>query len=590
MKLFNCFKPFIVQLLVALVLVFMQVMADLQLPQYMANIVDQGIVLRDNSYILSTGFKMVLIALFGTACAVGVSFLAARIATGFSRNLRKAVFSTVESFSLHEFDKFSTASLITRSTNDIQQIQMVFILMLRIVIAAPIMGIGATVKAYQQAPSMSWIIALAVGVLLCLITIIFLIATPRFRKLQKLVDKLNLVTRQNLTGLRVIRAFNTQKVEEKKFNDVNIDLTKTNLFVNRLTVILQPMMMLIFNVTCLAIVWIGSHYIGDGTLEVGQMMAFMQYSLQVIMAFLMISIVFIMLPRAAVAMRRISEVLKTVPSIKDPPQPKRMPPVFEHGQVEFKNVTYRYPGSDEPALKDISFVAKQGQTTAIIGGTGSGKTTLVNLIPRFYDVTSGSVLVDNVDTREVSYRELRERIGYIPQKAVLFSGTIKSNIGYGVEDASKESVEQSLKVAQAYNFVEELGDTLNARVAQGGSNFSGGQKQRLAIARAIEKAPEIFIFDDSFSALDFKTDAALRKALKSVTKKSATIIVGQRISSVMTAEQIIVLDEGKMVGKGTHAELLKDCQTYREIALSQLSEKELKDNAVKPQQVQEAAV
>jgi ATP-binding cassette subfamily B protein len=552
-------------------------MTDLRLPEYMAEIVNEGIVNKNSDLILHTGLTMLLIALLGATCTIGVGYLAAKIATGFSLNLRQKVFTKIEGFSMEEFDKFSTASLITRSTNDIQQIQMVLIMMLRLVLSSPILAIGAIMKAYKMAPSMSWIIALAVAVLFGLIIVLFAFALPKFKILQKLVDRLNLVTRENLTGLRIIRAFNTEKYEENKFNIANINLTEVNLFVNRLMVIMQPMMMLIFNFTSIGIVWVGAHFIDSGSLMIGDMIAFMQYAMQVIMSFLMISMVFIMVPRASVSAQRVTEVLDTKPKIKDPKKPKNFDP-SKRGQVEFKNVSFSYYGADTPAIQDISFTAIPGETIAFVGGTGSGKSTLINLIPRFHDATIGEVTVDGVNIREVNQKDLHEKIGYVPQKSVLFSGTVASNIRYGSPNSSKKEVEDTAKIAQALDFVTKLDKKFAAPISQGGANISGGQKQRLSIARAIAKNPEIYIFDDSFSALDFATDAALRKALSIKTKTATVLIVAQRVGTIMNADKIIVLDKGKIVAEGKHKELLKTSKIYREIALSQLSEKELRKN------------
>lgn len=573
-KLIKYLKPYILSLVGILVLVYIQVQTDLQLPVYMAKIVNEGIVGQNNSIIWQTGQLMLLVSLLGAVCTVAYGYLAVKVATGFSKNLREKVFSRVESFSLKEFDKFSTASLITRSTNDIQQVQMVLIMILRMVVAAPIMGVGAVIKAYGMAPSMSWIIALAVTVLFGMIVVIFTIALPKFKMLQKLVDRLNLVTRENLTGLRVIRAFNTEQFEEDKFDRANKDLTQINLFVNRLMVVMQPLMMLIFNVVSILIVWVGAHLIGTGSLQIGDMIAFMQYAMQVLMSFLMISIIFIMVPRASVSAQRISEVVETEPGIVDPKKPKRFPTGIK-GSIEFKNVTFSYPGADTPVLKAISFEAAPSETTAIIGSTGSGKSTLINLIPRLYDVSEGQVLVDGLDVREVTKEDLCDKIGYVPQKGVLFKGNVNSNIRYGKQDATESEVKKAAKTAQAYDFVLDLEKGFKTSISQGGTNVSGGQKQRLAIARAVVKKPEIYIFDDSFSALDFKTDATLREALRSETNKATVLIVAQRISTILNADKIIVLDEGRIVGMGRHEELMKNSKVYREIATSQLSNQEL---------------
>ena len=574
-KILKYLKPYTIQIIALIVLVFGTVAATLQLPDYMAKIINDGIILQNNSLIFHNGFLMLLISLGGAACTIGVGYLASKIATGFSRDIRNKVFSRVESFSLTEFNKFSTASLITRSTNDIQQIQMVMAMLLRMVLQAPIMGIWAIFKAYHLAPSLSWVIALAVAILLGVIFVMFAVALPKFKILQKLVDRLNLVTRENLTGLRVIRAFNNEKIEEAKFEKANIDLTAVNLFVNRLMVVMQPMMMLILNLTSVLIVWLGAHLINSGNLEIGNMIAFMQYAMQVIMAFLMISIIFIMVPRASVSAGRVNEVIETEPIIKDPAKPKTTKNIY-NGILEFKNVSFCYPGADTPVLENISFQASPGETTAFIGSTGSGKSTLINLIPRFYDVSSGKIILDGIDVRDYKLKDLYAKIGYVPQKGVLFSGTVESNIKYGAPYANDSEVKKSAETSQAEEFINNLDGKFKASIAQGGANVSGGQKQRLAIARALVKKPEIYIFDDSFSALDFKTDAKLRQALKSETVDKTILIVAQRISTILSAEHIIVLDEGKIVGAGTHEQLLKDCDVYREIAYSQLSEEELK--------------
>ncbi|KUK76814.1 MAG: Xenobiotic-transporting ATPase, partial [candidate division WS6 bacterium 34_10] len=555
-------------------LTYIQVMAGLQLPDYMATIVNDGIIQENQPLIWDTGLKMLLVTVVGAISTIAVGYIASKVGTGFGKSLRKDVFSKVESFSLTEFNKFSIASLITRSTNDIQQIQMVLTMMFRMVISAPITGILAVTKANQMAPSMTWIMWVAVVALMVVIAIMFVIALPKFEIIQKLIDKLNLVTRENLTGLRVIRAFNTEKNEEKKFDKVNRELMKVNLFVQRLMAFLQPAMMLILNLTTIAIIWIGSHLIETGNLQIGDMMAFMQYALQVIIAFLMVSMLFILIPRASVSAKRILEILETKPVIIDPKKPKK-PKKDIRGVVEFKDVTFAYPDADVPVLQNISFKAKAGETTAIIGGTGSGKSTIVNLIPRFFDVTSGAILVDGVDIREMKQSKLREKIGYIPQKGVLFSGTVESNIKYGAPDIGEDEVRKAAEIAQASEFINKLGKKYKANIAQGGTNVSGGQKQRLSIARALATKPEIYIFDDSFSALDFKTASKLRKELKKETKDSTVIIVAQRISTILDADQIIVLEDGEIVGIGRHKELMKTSKVYREIALSQLSEQEL---------------
>jgi len=525
-------------------------------------------------YILYTGFIMLLITGLSALSTILVAFFGSRIAAGVARDLRRDLFARVESFSNAEFDKFSTASLITRTTNDITQIQMLLIIMIRMVFYAPIMGIGGVFRALSKSVSMSWIIALAVIVLLGMISILYSIAMPKFMLMQKLIDRLNLVTRENLSGIMVVRAFNNQKFEEERFDKANQDITKVGLFVNRAMAFMFPSMMLVMNGITLLIVWVGAHQIQNSSMQVGDMMAFMQYAIQIIFAFLMFSMLFIMIPRASVSAERIAEVLATEPSIKDPENPKQFNENMA-GTVEFRNVSFKYPGAEEYALKDINFKVLPGQTVGIIGRTGSGKSTLVNLILRFYDVTEGQVLIDGVDVREVRQEDLRRRIGYVPQKSWLFSGTIKSNLKYGNEQATDEEIKEAAEIAQAMEFINEKTKKFNSEIAQGGTNVSGGQKQRLSIARALVKKPEIYIFDESFSALDFKTESALRKALRERLKSSTVIMVSQRVSTLLHADQIIVLEEGKIVGIGKHKDLLANCQTYREIALSQLSEEEL---------------
>lgn len=524
-------------------------------------------------YMLRTGGKMLALAAGGMIVSMIVGFLASKVGASTGRDLRGKVFRKVVEFSNGEFDKFSTASLITRSTNDIQQIQMLTVMILRMVLYAPIMGIGGVFKVFHTNVSMSWIIGLAVVLIAMVVMVLFVVAMPKFKILQNLVDRLNLVTREILTGLPVIRAFSTEKHEEERFDQANKDLTKTNLFVNRAMTFMMPTMMLIMNAISILIVWVGANGINDGQMQVGDMMAFIQYTMQIIMAFLMICMISIMLPRAAVSATRVDEVLTSTTLINDPKQPKHLKE--GKGMVEFNHVSFRYPGAEEDVLHDISFTAKPGETTAIIGSTGSGKSTMVNLIPRFYDVTEGKITIDGEDIRNVTQHELRDQLGYVPQKGVLFSGTIASNILYGNPDGSEETMMEAAKVAQAAEFIEEKPKCYDSRISQGGGNVSGGQKQRLSIARAIAKDPKIFIFDDSFSALDYKTDVTLRKALKEHTVNSTVIIVAQRISTILHADQIIVLDEGKVAGIGTHKELLKNCDVYYQIAASQLSEKEL---------------
>ena len=525
-------------------------------------------------YLLKTGGQMAALALLGMAASILVAFLASRVGASAGRDLRSGVFHKVVGFSNNEFNHFSTASLITRSTNDIQQIQMLIVMLLRMVLYAPILAIGGVLQVMKTNVSMSWIIGLAVIIIAFVVLLLFLVVMPKFKVLQNLVDKLNLVTREILTGLPVIRAFSTEKHEEERFDDANRTLTKTNLFVNRAMTFMMPVMMLVMNGVSVLIVWTGAHGISDGQMQVGDMMAFIQYTMQIIMGFLMLCMISIMLPRAAVAADRVEEVLKSETMIHDPKQEKHFPEDGK-GVLTFDHVSFRYPGADEDVLEDITFTAKPGETTAIIGSTGSGKSTLVNLIPRFYDVTSGDIMLDGVDIREVKQQELREKLGYVPQKGVLFSGDIASNIMFGNSHGSDDEMIEAAEIAQATEFIDTKPEKYKSPISQGGSNVSGGQKQRLSIARAIAKHPQVFIFDDSFSALDYKTDVTLRRALAEKTSGSTVLIVAQRISTILHAEQIIVLDEGKVAGKGTHAELLKNCPVYREIAESQLSRKEL---------------
>ena len=519
---------------------------------------------------------MAALALLGMAASIMVAFLASRVGASAGRDLRSGVFHKVVGFSNNEFNHFSTASLITRSTNDIQQIQMLIVMLLRMVLYAPILAIGGVLQVMKTNVSMSWIIGLAVIIIAFVVLLLFLVVMPKFKVLQNLVDKLNLVTREILTGLPVIRAFSTEKHEEERFDDANRTLTKTNLFVNRAMTFMMPVMMLVMNGVSVLIVWTGAHGISDGQMQVGDMMAFIQYMMQIVMAFLMISMISIMLPRASVSANRINEVLETEPSIKDKDNIRKFNP-NKKGFVEFKNVCFRYPDADTEILEDINFTAKPGETTAIIGSTGSGKSTIVNLLPRFYDVTEGELLIDGVNVKDVSQKDLRDIIGFVPQKGVLFSGTIESNIKYSDENMSDERMIEAAEIAQATEFIEGKEEKYKDAIAQGGANVSGGQKQRLSIARAIAKDPEIFVFDDSFSALDFKTDAKLREALAEKTENKTVIIVAQRISTILNADQIIVLEEGKVVGIGKHEQLMKENETYRQIALSQLSEKELSE-------------
>ncbi|MCL4559118.1 MAG: ABC transporter ATP-binding protein/permease [Chloroflexi bacterium] len=540
--------------------------------EYTALGMDTGKI--QSNYILNTGVIMLLLSLLSGACTITVGFLAAKTAAGFARDLRRKVFAQVENFSNTEFDKFSTASLITRSTNDITQVQMVTFMMIRMVFMAPIMGVGGIILAIGRSASMWWIIALAVVTLLCLILLVFSISLPKFKIMQGLIDRINLVTRENLTGMMVIRSFNKQEFEQNRFDKANLDLTKTSLFINRVMVTMMPVMMLIMNGLSLLIIWVGAHQIAQSSMQVGDMMAFLQYTMQIVFSFLMLSMMFIMIPRASVSGDRIADVLDTQPAIKDPSTPKQFSQPFK-GMVEFRNVTFRYPGALEDALHNITFTAQPGQTTAIIGSTGAGKTTIVNLIPRLYEVTEGAIYVDGTDIREVCQQDLRALIGYVPQKSMLFSGTIASNLLYANESASDADLKEASDIAQASEFIFSKPEGLDGDISQAGANVSGGQKQRLSIARALVKKAPIYIFDDSFSALDFKTDSALRKALRAKTRLSTFLIVTQRVSTIKNADQIIVLDEGRVVGKGQHGELMQNCQTYREIALSQLSEEEL---------------
>jgi ATP-binding cassette subfamily B protein len=540
--------------------------------EYTALGVDTGKL--QTNYIIHTGVLMLLVSLLSITCTVVVGFLSAKTAAGSARDIRKDVFQKVESFSNTEFNKFSTASLITRSTNDVTQIQMVVIMMMRMVFYAPIIGVGGVIRALGKSSSMWWIIAVAVVTLLGLILVVFSIALPKFKIMQSLIDRLNLVTRENLSGMMVIRAFNMQGFEENRFDKANIDLTSTSLFINRVMVVMMPVMMFIMNGLSLLIIWVGAHQVAQSTMQVGDMMAFLQYAMQIVFAFLMLSMMFIILPRASVSGGRIADVLETEPTIEDPQDPQQLNEPFA-GVIEFRNVCFRYPDALEDVLHDISFISKPGQTTAFLGSTGSGKSTIVNLIPRFHDVTEGAIYVDNTDIRAVTQHDLRDQIGYIPQKGMLFSGTIESNLLYADENASNDTLKEAADISQASEFIFSNPEGIAAEISQGGSNVSGGQKQRLSIARALVKKAPIYIFDDSFSALDFKTDAALRKSLKDKTGSSTVLIVTQRVSTIKNAEQIIVLDEGRIVGKGAHRELMENCEVYRDIALSQLSKEEL---------------
>ena len=562
------FKPYIPYILAAVVLLFAEAMLELALPGYMADIIDDGIIAGDMKQIYKIGILMIGISAAIVLCATGVSLFASKTAARSARDIRKAVFRKVMYFANEEMEDFSTASLITRSTNDIQQIQMAAVMTLRLGMFAPVMGIGAIIKALRTSVSLAWTIGIAFGAIVILMAFMFIITLPKFKVVQEKVDKLNLVMNERLRGILVIRAFNTQKYEEDRFDHANNDLTKLNLFVNRAMSVMMPVMMLIMNLTSILIVWAGAHYIDAGNLEIGSMLAFIQYAMQIIISFLFIAMMFIFLPRAAVSMGRVGEILKKEISITDKENTQEIRD--KCGVVEFKNVSFRYADAEDAVLSDISFTARSGETTAFIGSTGSGKTTLVNLIPRFFDVTEGSITIDGVDIRDMKQHDLREMIGYVPQKGMLFSGDIKSNIAYGAEDKSFENIKRAAEVAQAEDFIMEKEEGFDAPVAQGGTNVSGGQKQRLSIARALAKKAPIYIFDDSFSALDFKTDAALRKELKKSAGESTLLIVAQRISTIADADQIIVLNEGRIAGKGTHKELMQTCGVYREIASSQL--------------------
>ena len=573
LKIIKYLKPYVGYVLLAIALLFVQAMCELSLPNYMSKIINDGILKQDNGLILQAGGIMLLISLGSVVAAICVGFLGSRIGSGMARTLRGDMFKKVSSFSNTEFDKYSTASLITRTTNDITQVQNFVTMMIRMMFYAPIMGAGGVILALSKDVSMSWIIILAVVLLIGLIVVISIVVLPRFKKIQGLIDRLNLIVREQLSGMLVIRAFNTEKFEEKRFEEANRDLMKVNLFVNRVMTFMMPAMMLLMNVISVLVIWVGSHRVGEGALQVGDMMAFMQYTMQIIMSFLFISMMFIMIPRASVSAKRISEVLETELTIIDGQETKTAEDTV--GLIEFKDVTFSYPGAEEAVLHNVSFIAKPGETTAFIGATGSGKSTLINLIPRFYDVTGGQILLDGVDIRKMREHDLREQIGYVPQKGILFSGTIASNLRYGKKDATEAEVLEATTIAQAKEFIDLKPEGLKTDIAQGGSNVSGGQKQRLSIARALVKKPQIYIFDDSFSALDFKTDAKLRAEIKQNVKEATVLLVAQRISTIMHAEQIIVLDEGFVVGKGTHKELLETCEVYKEIALSQLSKEEL---------------
>lgn len=573
-RLLKYVEPYIGVVIIAILLLFGQAICDLALPDYMSDIVNKGITNGDAAYIIKLGFQMLGISLISAVFSITVGFIASKVAAGMSQSLRIDLFEKVEAFSNAEFDKFATSSLITRTTNDVTQIQTLIVMLIRIIFYAPILGIGGFVHALANSKSMSWIVVLSIISLLGLIGTMFSLVMPKFKIVQSLIDKLNLVVRENLDGMLVIRAFNTQKFEENRFDKANKDLTDTNLFINRLTSGMMPAMMLIMNLVTVLIVWVGSNQVSAFKMDVGEMMAYMQYVMQIIMAFLMMAMMFIMIPRASVSANRIADVLETEPSVKDCSSSNNNFKISS-GLIEFKNVCFSYPGAEEDVLHNISFTAKPAQTTAFIGSTGSGKSSLINLIPRFYDATSGEVLIDNINVNALSLHELRDNLGYVPQKGILFSGTIKSNVAYGGENPTDADILRASKIAQAMEFIDSKTEKFETPISQGGNNVSGGQKQRLSIARALLKKPQICIFDDSFSALDFKTDAALRKSLKEETGSSTVLLVAQRISTIMNADQIIVLDKGHIVGCDTHEELMKTCEVYREIALSQLSKEEL---------------
>ena len=576
LKLFKNLKPYSLSVILVFTLIFVQVMAELYLPNLMSDIVDKGIAKGDTSYIFKTGAFMLIVAAIGVGCMIAASFLSSRIATGFGRDVRKKLFTHIENFSLNEFDRLSTASLITRTTNDITQVQMVLIVMMRMMAMAPMMCIGGIIMAVSKDPKLSLIIVFAIPIVVGAILLVARKGIPLFKTMQKKIDKLNLILREELIGVRVIRAFNKQFDEQERFNSSNKELTQTAIRVNQIMAFLMPFMMVIMNFITLAVIWFGAKRIDAMSMQVGDLMAFIQYIMHIMFSLIMVSMMFILIPRASVSAARINEVLETSPEIKDPHGNKLETELQnQRGTIEFRNVSFSYQGAAEPAIKDISFVANHGKTTAIIGGTGSGKSTIVNLIPRFYDVSGGNIFVDGIDVKDYTQKELRDKIGLVPQNTMLFSGSISDNIRYGNPSATDEEVAYAAKIAQADEFISSMPQKYDSQISQGGTNISGGQKQRLSIARALVRKPEIYIFDDSFSALDFKTDAKLRKELALETVSSTVIIVSQRVSTVMNAEQIIVLEDGKIAGKGTHKELMQNCEVYKQIALSQLSAEEL---------------
>ncbi len=573
LKLFRYLKPFTFPVIVTLILVFGQTMADLYLPSLMSDIVDIGVVRGDTDYILRVGGIMLLAAAGGAVCAVIAALLSARVGMGYGRDLRRRVFAHVQEFSLHEFDVIGTPSLITRTTNDITQVQTFTMMSLRLMVMAPIMALGGIIMALDQDRKLTWVLAVVIPVLAVIISIVAVKALPLFRSIQAKIDRINLVIRERLTGVRVVRAFDRIDYEKKRFDEANLDLTKTSITVNKIMALLMPLMMLIMNLTTIGILWFGAKRIDMGGMQVGSLMAFIQYAMRILFSLLMVSFLFVMLPRASASATRINEVLRLKPGIKDPPAPRAAGE--ERGHLELRGITFSYPGAEEPAVRDVSFDAKPGEVTAIIGGTGSGKSTLTNLVPRFYDVDSGSILVDGVDIRELAQEKLRAKIGLVPQRAVLFNDTVAENIRYGKEDATDEEISQAAATAQATDFILAMSEGFESTISQGGTNLSGGQRQRLAIARALVRRPEIYLFDDTFSALDFTTGAKLRAALAEETSNATVLIVAQRVTTVMNADRIIVLDDGHVAGMGTHKELIRSCEVYREIVSSQLTEEEL---------------
>ena len=573
-KIYKNLKKYSVWIILIVIFIFIQSMATLWIPNITADIINNGVIKQDIPYIWQNGFKMLAVASVSMVATIIASLLASRVGVGLGRDLRNKVFRKVEEFSLHEFDTLSTASLITRTTNDVQQVQVVTIMILRMVLSAPIIAIGGIILAVEKQPQLSLMFVVVLPILLAVIAFVGLKAVPQFRKVQKKLDRLNLVLREKLTGVRVIRAYNKDAYEAERFEEANKSLTEQTLKVNYLMAFVMPAMMLIMNVTTVAITWFGAQFIDAGTMQIGDILAFMQYAMQILFAFIILSMVFIMIPRASASATRVNEVLDMEPEITDI---KATASIADNsiGALEFKNVTFRYPGAEEPALYNINFTAKKGETTAIIGGTGSGKSTLMNLVPRFYDIEKGEICLNGVNIATVKQADLRQKLGYVPQKNTLFSGTITENIRYGKEDATLDEVKHAAKVAQALTFIEEKEEGFDSFISQGGTNVSGGQKQRLAIARALVRKPNVYLFDDSFSALDFKTDAKLRKELAEETKESVVLLVAQRVSTVMDAEQIIVLDDGEISASGTHSELMETSAVYKEIVLSQLSEEEL---------------